>query len=62
MKTKKRYMSLSEEEQRIVIGVLNEKRCNLLRENKPTEPINELLLKTIDAPTRKEKNRSHEAR
>lgn len=42
---------LDDFEQGIVINSLLEFRNNLLGDDKPTEDINELILKIIDAPT-----------
>lgn len=52
-----RIVTLSDFEQRLMINGLAEFRNTLIREEKPTEDINELLLKVIDAPTKKEKRK-----
>lgn len=49
---------LDDFEQRLMVNGLTDFRNDLLREDKPTEDINELILKVIDAPTRKEKKKA----
>lgn len=51
-------VSLDDFEQRLMVNGLTDFRNDLLREDKPTEDINELILKVIDAPTRKEKKKA----
>ena len=59
----KRVVELTEFEQRLMINGLCDFRIDLLREAKPTEDVNDLLLKVIDAPKKKRFGRpSHEAR
>lgn len=53
MKKDKWVVQLEENECSIVIRCLNDKRTELLRQEKDTEAVDELLLKLIDAPTRK---------
>ena len=52
-----RVVTLSDFEQRLMVNGLAEFRNTLIWEEKPTEDINELLLKVIDAPTKKEKRK-----
>ncbi len=47
-KMKKIIVKLEPIEQRIIVNILNEKRNELLREEKDTTPIDEILLKVID--------------
>jgi len=49
----KRVISLDAFEHRLLIKALYEYRNSLIREGKPTEDINTLTLKVIDAPQRK---------
>jgi hypothetical protein len=42
-------------ERRVVVNCLNEMRTRLLSEGKYSDPIDEILLKVIDAPTKKMK-------
>lgn len=53
MKEEKRVVQLEESECSIIIRCLNDKRTELLKQEKNTEAVDELLLKLIDAPTRK---------
>lgn len=66
MGIEKRVLVLDRYDHRILINYLCEKRNELIKENKSTDLIDEVLLKTIDAPikrlfNRKEKT-SNEAR
>ena len=51
-------VTLDDFEQRLLVNGLTDFRNDLLREDKPTEDINELIMKVIDAPTRKEKKKA----
>ncbi len=53
----KKVVTLDEFEQRLMVTGLMDFRNDLLKEEKPTEDINDLILKVIDAPTKKEKRR-----
>ena len=52
-KTEKRVLTLDRYEHGIVINALNEMRNDLLEEERPTDIVDEILLKAIDAPTKK---------
>lgn len=56
-RTEKRVLTLDRYEHGIVINALNEMRNDLLEEERPTDIVDEVLLKVIDAPTKKEKRR-----
>lgn len=58
MAEEKKVLTLDEFEQRLMVSVLMDFRNDLLKDDKPTEDINDLILKVIDAPTKKEKRRS----
>ena len=45
---KKIKVKLSARDEKLIIQALVEKRNNQLKENRPTEPINELLIKLIE--------------
>ena len=45
-------------EQRLMVSGLADFRNDLIREDKPTEDVDDLILKVIDAPTKKEKRRA----
>ena len=53
----KRVVSLDEFEHNLLINGMNEFRNQLLQDDRPTEDIDELLLKLIDAKTRRELRR-----
>lgn len=50
MTRKKRRITLTDFEYRVLINALVDYRNKLLEFNKPTEDVNELLVKVIDAP------------
>ena len=50
---KKYYIYLDDYERRIVVNSLNGMRTKLLSECGYSDPIDEILLKVIDAPTKK---------
>ena len=50
--------TLDDFEQRLMVSGLMDFRNDLLRDEKPTEDINDLILKVIDASTKKEKRRA----
>ena len=56
-KQEKRVLTLNRYEHGVVINALNEMRNDLLEEERPTDIVDEVLLKVIDAPTKKEKRR-----
>lgn len=53
MKTEKKYLCLDDNEWRLLIIGMNEWRNRLTEEGKDPSPINKVLLKLIDAPTKK---------
>ena len=57
MAEEKKVITLDDFEQRLMVSGLMGFRNDLLKEEKPTEDINDLILKVIDAPTKKEKRR-----
>ena len=58
MADEKKVISLDDFEQRLMVSGLMDFRNDLLKEEKPTEDINDLILKVIDAPTKKEKRKA----
>lgn len=62
MKIEKRIIALNQYEHGVVINALNDMRNDLIEEDRPTDMVDEILLKTIDAPTKKVKCSRHEAR
>lgn len=58
MAEEKKVLTLDEFEQRLMVSGLMDFRNDLLKDDKPTEDINDLILKVIDVPTKKEKRRA----
>ena len=58
MAEEKKVLTLDEFEQRLMVSGLMDFRNDLLKDDKPTEDIIDLILKVIDAPTKKEKRRA----
>ena len=50
---KKYHIYLDDYEHRIVVNCLNEMRTKLLSEGRYSDPVDEILLKVIDAPIKK---------
>lgn len=57
MADEKRIITLDDYEQRLMVNGLNDFRNDLLKADKPTEDLDELLMKVIEAPTKKEHRR-----
>lgn len=62
MKEEQRVLTLDDFEHRIVVHALNDLRNEQLEQNHPTEDIDELLLRTIEAPTKRCAKRRGDAR
>ena len=58
MADEKVVVTMVDYEQRLAVKGLMEFRTDLLEEDMPTEDLDELILKIIDAPTRKEKRKA----
>ena len=58
MADEKKVITLDDFEQRLMVSGLMDFRNDLLKEEKPTEDINDLIVKVIDAPTKKEKRKA----
>ncbi|MDR1891741.1 MAG: hypothetical protein LBQ48_01835 [Oscillospiraceae bacterium] len=58
----RRIAELDPIEQGVVITALNELRNEKLEEHRPTDAVDDVLLKVIDAPSRKVRVRDDEAR
>ncbi len=58
MKEIKRCLVLDDFEYRLLVGCVNKSRTMFIEEDKPIEDVSALLLKIIDAPTKKIKVRS----
>lgn len=61
-KEEKRVLTLDKYEHGVVINALNEMRNDLIGEDRPTDIVDEILLKTIDAPMKKVRFGSREER
>lgn len=61
-KGEKRILELDRYEHGVVINALNEMRNGLIGEKRPTDIVDEVLLKAIDAPTRKTRGKLREER
>ena len=57
MKEDERVLMLDGYEYGVVVNALNDMRNDLIEEQRPTDAVDELLMKTIDAPSRKQKRR-----
>ncbi len=53
MSEEKRVLELDQYEHRAIANIINEKRTNLINENKDNEFIDEILEKVLNAPTKK---------
>ena len=53
MKAKRKYFYLDDFEHRLLVGCLVTVRNEYIREGKPLEDVNDLILKIIDAPSKK---------
>ena len=53
MRETRRYIYLDDFEHRLLVGCLVTARNEYLREDKPKENVNDLILKIIDAPSKK---------
>ena len=61
-KQEERVLTLDRYEHSVVVNALNEMRNDLLEEERPTDIVDEVLLKVIDAPAKKVRCRNDEAR
>ena len=61
-KEEKRVLTLDKYEHEVVINALNEMRNDLIGENRPTDAVDDVLLKAIDAPTKKVRGKVREER
>ena len=56
-KEEKRVLTLDKYEHGVVVNALNEMRNDVLEEQRSTDIVDEVLLKAIDAPTKKVRGR-----
>ncbi len=57
MPDEERILALDHYEYGVVVNALNGLRNDLIEEKRPTDAVDDLLLKTIDAPTKKQRRR-----
>jgi hypothetical protein len=57
MANEKVVVTLDSFEQRLMVNGLADWRNDLIRDDKPTEDVDDLLLKVIDAPSKKDKKK-----
>ena len=58
----RRVIEVDDFQHRGMMEALADSRTDFIAANKPTEDVNEVLLKVIDAPTKKSKKRDREER
>ena len=58
MRAEKRVVTLNGFEQRLMVAGLTDFRNDAIRDGKPTEDLDGLILKVIDAPTKRQKRRA----
>lgn len=58
MRDEKRVVTLNGFEQRLMVAGLTDFRNDAIRDGKPTEDVDDLILKVIDAPTKRQKWRA----
>jgi len=58
----KRVLTVDKYEYGILVHALNDMRTDLIEEERPTDAVDELLMKTIDAPKKKRGKGEDEAR
>ena len=51
MSDEKKVITVDDFDHRLMVNGLNNFRNDLIKEDKPTEDVDELILKVIDAPT-----------
>jgi len=55
MKEERYHLALDKYDQKIVINALNTLRNNQVREERPTDPVDDLIIKVSNAPAKKVK-------
>lgn len=49
----RRVLSLNQYQHGVIVNALNDKRNDLIKEKRPTDIVDEVLLKALDAPRKK---------
>lgn len=57
-----RVIEVDDFQHRVMMEALADRRNDFIAENKPTEDVSDLLLKVIDAPTKRNKKKYREER
>lgn len=60
--TERRTIVVDDFEHRVIVEALADRRNDYIAEKKPTEDVSDVLLKVIDAPTKRNKKRYLEER
>ena len=55
--SEKIVLTMNDFERRLLVGCINQARTDYIEAGKPIDSVNELLIKAIDAPTKKEKRK-----
>ena len=55
----KRIIAVTDRQQRVMVRGLTNARNDAIREGKPTEDLDEVILLAVDAPTKREKRRAN---
>ena len=58
MSDEKKVITVDDFDHRLMVNGLNNFRNDLIKKDKPTEDVDELILKVIDATTKKEKKKA----
>lgn len=58
MRDEKRVVTLNGFEQRLMVAGLTDFRNDAIRDGKPIQDLNSLIMKVIDAPTKRQKRRA----
>ena len=58
MSDDKKVITVDDFDHRLMVNGLNNFRNDLIKKDKPTEDVDELILRVIDAPTKKEKKKA----
>lgn len=62
MREVKRVIEVSDYEHRVMMEALNDRHNDFISENKPSEDVSDLLLKVIDAPSKRKRDKNRDAR
>ena len=55
---RKRIIAVTDRQQRVMVRGLSDARNGAIRAGRPTEDLDEVILKAINAPTKREKRRA----